>query len=146
MTQITGNESGSILEDQINSLITSKGYARLAKQPEGAAGYNWYIKQHRKFSTVYGGQMRLDFFIYHQTKWPDGLAVECKWQSSPGTVDEKFPYVVENLKNLPIPSVIMLAGGGYRPSALEWIKKQSSDTLTVIESVDGAIKWARIYL
>jgi peptidoglycan hydrolase-like protein with peptidoglycan-binding domain len=146
MNQITGNENGSILESQINALLVSKGYAMLTKQPEGLAEYNWAIKQYRKFSTLYGGQMRIDFFVCNRSKWPEGLAIECKWQSSPGTVDEKFPYVVENLKALPVPSIIMLAGGGYRPAALEWVKRQSSDRLTVVESIDSAIKWAKIYL
>lgn len=146
MTQITGNENGSILESQINALLISKGYAMLSKPPEIIAQYDWAIKQHRKFSTLYGGQMRIDFFVFNRTKWPEGLAIECKWQSSPGTVDEKFPYVVENLKSLPVPSVIMLAGGGYRPAALEWIKSQANSRLTIVESIDSAIKWAKIYL
>ncbi|MEO3707170.1 PD-(D/E)XK nuclease superfamily protein [Trichormus azollae] len=31
--------------------------------------------------------------------YPSGLIVECKWQNSSGSVDEKLPYVNANIEN-----------------------------------------------
>jgi hypothetical protein len=36
----------------------------------------------------------------NQTKFSDGLIIECKWQESAGSVDEKYPFVVLNIKKM----------------------------------------------
>ena len=144
MSQITGNDNGTILENQIKSLLLSKGYLQLKEELD--IEQNWFIPQYRKFKTIYDTQMRLDFYIQNVTKWPNKLAIECKWQSSPGTVDEKFPYVVLNLKSIPCDSVLFLAGGGYRSHACDYIKRHNDDRFTAVEGLDNILKWAQIHL
>lgn len=91
--------------------------------------------------------MRVDFLIFHPTKWPNKLMVECKWQSSPGTVDEKFPYLVLSMKQIAdCQSIILLAGGGYRPGAVKWLLEQQTENMIVLEGLDKIIRWANIEL
>lgn len=144
--QVTGNQNGTILENQIGSLLDSKGYARVHIMPEITTQYPWYISQHRKYRTIYDTQMRLDYYLFHPSKWPDNLAVECKWQSSPGTVDEKIPYTVLNMKALPVPSALFMAGGGYRRQAVEYAKSKKTENFVVVEGLDAILKWAQVYL
>lgn len=56
-----------------------------------------------------------------------GLAIriECKWQQSQGSVDEKFPYLYLNcIQAMPEREIILLIdGNGYKPGALAWLKQ-----------------------
>jgi hypothetical protein len=145
--QITGNEHGNVLEAQIASLLVSKRYAQVvSKHIDTSPGIALFVRQHRQFATLYGARMRLDFFLRHPQRWPDGLAIECKWQQAAGSVDEKFPYVVASLLGLPCPSAIFLAGGGYTNRARDWLLGQQADRLIVIEGMDQIIKWAHAQL
>lgn len=146
MTQITGNDNGRILEQQIEALLRSKGYVQTNQICRDGNCGPWYIRQYRGFRTIYGSQCRLDFLVRHPTKHPDMLAIECKWQSSPGTVDEKFPYLLANGRALGIPYAVFLAGGGYRDGAKQWILQQSQPGFIVIEGCDAVIRWAQVKL
>jgi hypothetical protein len=41
-------------------------------------------------STIYDTERKCDFFIINSGKFPKGLIIECKWQKSKGSVDEKY--------------------------------------------------------
>lgn len=45
--------------------------------------------------------------------WPDGLVIQCKWQASSGSVEEKYPFEVLNIQKDEYPTIIVLDGGGY---------------------------------
>ncbi len=50
--------------------------------------------------------------------------VECKWQQSSGSVDEKFPYLFLNCtEKMTEPHIIVLLdGGGAKQGAIDWFK------------------------
>ena len=147
MSQITGNHHGTVLENQIGALLESKKYLRIVPEQQHIKEMPWYIPQFRRNKTLYKSQMRVDFLIYHPQKWPGKLQIECKWQSSTGTVDEKFPYLVLSLKQIhEYPAAILLAGGGYRPGAVQWLLDQQTESLIVLEGLDKIIRWANIEL
>jgi hypothetical protein len=41
------------------------------------------------------------------------FAIECKYQESQGTVDEKIPYAIDDLRALPLTGCIVYAGQGF---------------------------------
>lgn len=49
------------------------------------------------------------------------FAVECKYQDSQGTVDEKIPYALDDLRALPIAGCIAYAGGGFSAGVLHML-------------------------
>ena len=51
----------------------------------------------------------------------DAFAVECKYQESPGTVDEKIPYALDDLDALPMPGCIAYAGRGFSDGVLHML-------------------------
>ena len=62
--------------------------------------------------TVIGKDRYIDVFVVR----PDdrkALAIECKYQDSPGTVDEKIPYALQDLEALWVPGVLVYAGKGW---------------------------------
>ena len=73
---------------------------------------------------IYGKRRLVDFVLYHPQRWPECLVIQCKWQTSSGSVDEKYPYEVENIAHAGIPTIIVLDGGGYSQGARQWLLAQ----------------------
>ncbi len=41
------------------------------------------------------------------------VAIECKFQDSQGTADEKIPYAIDDLRAMGMPAILTYAGGGF---------------------------------
>ena len=62
--------------------------------------------------TIIGKNRCIDIFcVSEQTQ--QAFAIECKFQDSQGTVDEKIPYALEDLRVLPMAGCIAYAGEGF---------------------------------
>lgn len=97
---------------------------------------------------IYGLPIFADFLLAGAPGFPAGLAIEVKWQQSPGSVDEKFPYLVHCIQACyPCPTVIVADGGGQRPGALAWLRGQCQGKLfavyTLVEFLAGPIASCR---
>jgi hypothetical protein len=49
------------------------------------------------------------------------FAIECKFQDSQGTVDEKIPYALDDLQALPMAGCIAYAGQGFSQGVLHML-------------------------
>ena len=84
-----------------------------------------FTKQMYLTKGIYGLMLRHDFMLFHPEKWPDKLIIECKWQQGRGSVDEKYPYNVLNVKERYVcPAIILLDGAGFKAGAGEWLRAQ----------------------
>ena len=94
-------------------------------------------------TNIYGGEIRCDFAIAPCEKFPGGLIIESKWQETPGSADEKLPYLVENIRTrYPYPCIVILDGDGYRPGAAAWIRTQVDGVnLLGVFSFTEFLKW-----
>ena len=94
--------------------------------------------------SIYGHPMACDFLIKGLEEYPKGLIIESKWQASGGSVDEKFPYLVENImKRFPCPAIIILAGGGAKAGAVKWLRAQvDGQKLVGVMTLEGFMTWA----
>ena len=52
----------------------------------------------------------------------DAFAIECKFQDSEGTVDEKIPYALDDLKALSVAGCIAYAGKGFSKGVLHMLE------------------------
>jgi hypothetical protein len=70
--------------------------------------------------TIIGKNRHIDIFVVHPgtTK---ALAIECKYQDSTGTVDEKIPYALEDLRVMGMPVCLTYAGSGFSPGILHML-------------------------
>ena len=50
------------------------------------------------------------------------FAIECKFQDSQGTTDEKIPYALEDLRALPMTGCIAYAGQGFSDGILHMLR------------------------
>lgn len=140
------NQSGRILEKMVEGLLLGHGYGKVSKheiQKHIIAGEPVFTTQYLIGQTIYNTDLKIDFFVYHPSKFPDGLIIECKWQQAGGSVDEKYPYLVANLLKNQKASVIVLDGDGYRPGAKRWLEDQAlkNDKLRVFDLISFT-QWA----
>lgn len=153
--------TGSLAESTIWAVLTSRGYATcpVQREPTNDAGH----AQTAMFGTslrpvaptrtvtaqypiglgIYGLPIFADFFLAGAPHFPTGLAIEVKWQQSPGSVDEKFPYLVHCIQACyPCPTVIVADGGGQRPGALQWLRGQCQGKLLAVYTLVEFLAWA----
>lgn len=62
--------------------------------------------------SIIGKNRRVDILALHQPS-ARALAVECKFQESQGTVDEKIPYTLADLEAMHVPAIVAYAGTGF---------------------------------
>ncbi len=75
-------------------------------------------------TSIIGKQRRIDLFVM-QTSTNQVLGIECKYQDSAGTVDEKIPYALRDLEAMRLPGCIAYAGSGFSEGVLHLL--QSSE-------------------
>jgi hypothetical protein len=124
------NKTGNRLQNFVEEILKEKGYLEFWNHKKQAfenrkvIGGKQYMKELPVGQTIYDTTRVCDFFVINRAKFPNDLIIECKWQQSGGSVDEKYTYVVFNIIKTAIPTIILLDGGGYKPAAEEWLKKQ----------------------
>jgi hypothetical protein len=67
--------------------------------------------------TIIGKDRRVDVFVVSQRD-RRAIAIECKYQDSKGTVDEKIPYALQDLEALRVPGCLVYAGDGWSAGVL----------------------------
>jgi hypothetical protein len=66
------------------------------------------------------------------------FAIECKYQDSQGTVDEKIPYALDDLLALPMAGCIAYAGKGFSEGVLHMLaaSRHAAYCLPVVNQID----------
>lgn len=124
------NMTGQRAEDTIFCILKEWGYT-VERQYPACLG-------------LHGGIVRVDFYIPNAPKYPGGFIIESKWQEQPGSVDEKFPFLIENIRTrYPAPTIIIYGGGGARDGMIDWLRRQV-DGVKVIGafSFEEFLAWA----
>ncbi|HUS28061.1 MAG TPA: PD-(D/E)XK nuclease superfamily protein [Kofleriaceae bacterium] len=62
--------------------------------------------------TIIGKDRFIDIFVVRPED-RKAIAIECKYQDSQGTVDEKIPYALADLEALWMPGLLVYAGSGW---------------------------------
>jgi hypothetical protein len=70
--------------------------------------------------TVIGKNRCIDVFCVCE-RTNKAFAIECKYQDSQGTVDEKIPYALDDLRALPMAGCIAYAGKGFSAGVLHML-------------------------
>lgn len=138
MKQLTqgarANSTGKVAEDMIDAMLRKLGYTPLRQRTIGIG--------------IYGTPIQADFLIEVAPGFSDGLIIESKWQGVGGSVDEKYPYLVENIRHcFPCPVIILADGDGARPGAIRWLQSQiDGQHLFAVFSLKELIKWCHNHL
>lgn len=129
------NRNGKVMEKAILSAFEEHGfrvfrYVEVRDKPSKVDGLDRYVLKNVPYTSIYGSsRCRTEYVIHYEDR---AIRVECKWQSSSGSVDEKFPYLWRNaVEQYPESEIILLVDGdGYRECARNWLQ-------TMIAENDG---------
>ena len=70
--------------------------------------------------TTIGKNRCVDIFCVCESS-NKAFAIECKYQDSQGTVDEKVPYALDDLRAMPLDGCIAYAGKGFSDGVLHML-------------------------
>ena len=140
------NYTGDILESFVDTRIAERGYTFIDKNRFAAACYleqPIYTRQFHIAESIYETALNCDFILYHPQKHPNRLVIDAKWQQRGGSVDEKYPFLILNIKYRYLtPTVIVLDGGGYKATAEQWLRAQVGDNLLHVFNMAQFQTWA----
>jgi hypothetical protein len=152
----TANTQGKVLESTIIPTFEHRGfevvaYSKWAKAPQ-LFGKELLLK-HVPYTTIYGHPGYTEFLVQSK-RYGLNTRIECKWQQSSGSVDEKFPYLYLNcIEAMPENDIIIVAGGGgMKEGAIPWLKRAVNENLyssvsvpqkkIQVLSLDEFLRWA----
>lgn len=127
------NRQGRTLEQLVIATLQPKGF-KVVPYPQyhGTLLETWeddVLLTNVPFENIYGQQSKTEFKIV--SKRYGEYRIECKWQQSSGSVDEKFPYLYLNcVERMPERRIILIVDGrGARPGAVEWLRRAAREKL-----------------
>ena len=120
------NKTGNILEQLVVGTLTAHGFTTVKhseyiKHPE-KYGHELLLRN-VPYTTLYDGRGFTEFLLVSH-KFNLKIRIECKWQQTAGSVDEKLPHVyLSAVGAIPENEVIILIDGkGFREGAITWLK------------------------
>jgi len=129
----SANITGNQLEVAVQTVLSNKGfeiemYRKWGKNPE-KYGKELLLKN-VPFQTIYGHKGNTEFLLISE-KYGLRIRIECKWQQSAGSVDEKLPYLYLNtIEAMPEKDIIILIDGdGFKTGAKSWLRNAVKEKL-----------------
>jgi hypothetical protein len=104
---MTGHEYANLIADYVYRNFSDRG-----------------IKVYREVNigkSIIGKNRRVDMLLLSEDQQA-AFAIECKYQDSSGTADEKIPYALDNMKALPMAGCIVYAGIGFSVGVLHMLQ------------------------
>ena len=152
----SANITGNQLEIAVQTVLLNKGfeiemYRKWENNPE-KHGKELLLKN-VPFRTIYGHKGNTEFLLLSE-KYNLKIRIECKWQQSAGSVDEKLPYLYLNtIEAMPEKDImILIDGDGVKTGAKKWLRnavkeklyttKENNDTNVMVFSLAEFFTWA----
>lgn len=146
------NRSGSFLETAIEHEFRSRQvpvFEWNSKNENGDLFAERFLLRHVPYISIYGSDSRSEF-VYRDFRLSSDIRIECRWQQSPGSVDEKLPYLFMNAAEaMPEREIwFVVDGGGARRESIEWLKRRSAQfsakTIRVLSIPDARMQIRRV--
>lgn len=124
------NRSGNVLERTVIGTLQAHGFTVVSykdhqRHPDSFG--TELLLQNVPYTTLYGGRGYTEFLIRSE-KHRLNIRIECKWQQSAGSVDEKLPHLyLSCVEAMPEDEVIVLIDGdGFREGAIAWLREAAA--------------------
>lgn len=149
---------GKVLEETVISTFARKGFDVVMWSEWSRHRDNYgseLLLKNVPFKNIYGHDGYTEFLLKSE-KYKLEIRIECKWQQSGGSVDEKFPYLYLNcIEAMPETRIVIIVdGGGAREGAVQWLKnaaennlyrnEQNMDKQLDVFTLSGFIQWANL--
>jgi len=129
------NKTGHRLEDRVEKIILDNLNVVSRKYSKTKDRRNVLLK-HVPYTNIYGStRCRSEFVLCYNDR---RIRIECKFQQSAGSVDEKLPYLFMNFtQSIPeTEAIIVIEGNGFKKGAKEWLRKKCGGTKVCVMSLD----------
>lgn len=149
------NNQGRTLEQVVISTMKQKGFPVVSHRQWQTNPKSYGVElllTNVPYETIYGHQGKTEFKLCSQ-KYGE-YRIECKWQQSSGSVDEKFPYLYLNcIEKMPESNIIIIIDGqGAKPGAVSWLVNAAKNKLYIndvnqnkniqVFSISEFVRWA----
>lgn len=127
----TANRNGRTLENTVIHTFEDKGF-QVVSYRDWNQRQNHYgselLLRNVPYTTIYGQPGNTEFLV-QSIRYGLTMRIECKWQQTSGSVDEKFPYMYLNaVEAMPEAHIVLLVdGGGAKSGAVNWLKQAVAD-------------------
>ncbi|NJM14428.1 MAG: hypothetical protein HC896_02760 [Bacteroidales bacterium] len=118
-------QSGQDLERQVAEIATALGLQVQRQVPVGRR--------------IWGAQRRIDVVLKHpETRL--SLGVECKYQGTSGSAEEKIPATIEDIRAWPIRGLVVYGGSGFSSNMESYLLSTG-----VAVSIEDMPAWLELY-
>ncbi|MEA5502983.1 PD-(D/E)XK nuclease superfamily protein [Halotia wernerae UHCC 0503] len=151
--------SGNVLEKTVEGALLGHKYVQVGFDLPKKQRFEWlvssksitkrYAKQVYIGEGIYGSDIYVDFYIIGSASISSGLIIECKWQQTSGSVDEKLPYLNLNIqKCYPTQALVLIDGGGMKVKAISWLAAQVTENqnLLAVHNLSSFLVWSNNHL
>lgn len=120
------NMTGNQLEVAVKSVLLGKGFElinyRVWERNKAKYG-DELLLENVPFQTIYEHKGNTEFLLVSK-QYDLNIRIECKWQQSAGSVDEKLPYLYLNtIEAMPEKNImILIDGDGFKAGAISWLR------------------------
>lgn len=143
----TANKNGSELENFVQSMLENKDYQFVERNKfllaTNGLDQKFYTRQMIVGESIYSTlenkhELNADFVIYNSANKEKYIIIECKSQTSAGSVDEKYPYLNENIRTqYPYKTIVILDAPAAKKGSKEWFKKQEGLNPNLVHVFQG---------
>jgi len=88
---------------------------------------------------IWGPQRRIDVVVRDPSSRTT-LGIECKWQGSKGTAEEKIPATIEDIRAWPIRGLVVYDGPGFSPNMESYLISTGKAV-----RLDELPQWLKLY-
>ena len=129
------NQTGQRLEDKVERLII-QNLSVVSRRFSQTKDRTNVLLKHVPYTNIYGStRCRSEFLLCYKSR---RIRIECKFQESAGSVDEKLPYLFMNFtQSIPEEeAIIVIEGNGFKVGAKEWLRKKCAGTKVSVMSLE----------
>jgi hypothetical protein len=129
------NRTGSVLEGIVKGALAPHGFNIVQNRDLNVltdAQQEELLIENAPYTTLYGSRGKTEFLLKSK-RYALEIRIECKWQQSAGSVDEKLPHLyLTAIDAMPEDKVIILIDGdGFREGAISWLRNAVSNRLYI---------------
>lgn len=149
--------TGDLFESSVETILIGCKYKKLTNKEINKLLQNiqlvdtehnkYYVRKFKLGICLYPLLSRSeDFFLLNSPSYPSGLLISAKRQQSTGSVYEKAPYIIKNIKEYhPYPTIVVWDGDfklrGVKGAYL-WMKQQIGGRFIDVFTINEFMSWA----
>jgi len=88
---------------------------------------------------LWGAKRRIDGVLVHK-RTGKNLGIECKYQATSGSAEEKIPATIKDIESWPIPGIVVIEGKGFSSNMQGYLMSTGK-----VVWFDDLEDWLRLY-